>query len=43
METKMNQKAMLEIEKLEAKFMMREAEQAREVEEAREALAAVVK
>ena len=43
METKMNQKAMLEIQKLEAKFMMREAEQAREVEEAREALAAVVK
>ena len=43
MEIKINQKAMLEIEKLEAKFMMREAEQAREVEEAREALAAVVK
>jgi len=43
LETKMNQRATFEMEKLEAKFMMREAEQAREVEEAREALAAVVK
>ena len=43
LETKMNKRATFEMEKLEAKFMMREAEQAREVEEAREALAAVVK